>query len=112
MKLYTPPPPITIVRVIIVKDGGYDNAEYINLCDTTKEEVGEVFRKILSEQKVSPFIKGKKTSITIREYKDKKNGKGFSISLYGITPLEAKNLFLNYLTNQQVCADQNSISGL
>lgn len=93
MKLYKREPEY-IVRLQISRQGG-DQTEYINLHQTTMDEVEEFCTRIIRENvKADPFIEGKKTMINIRESTDGKNGKAKNISFRGLSPKETHNLLL------------------
>lgn len=94
MKLYAPPEPDFIIRVMIsklLKNGSFER-EYINLEDTTQAEVKKWIEGIILKQKISPFVTGNKTSICIREAVGAKNGKSISISLHGLSPKQIIDL--------------------
>ncbi len=96
MKLYSTPPPITIIRLQITQQG--KATEYISLQDTTQDQVIEWTKKlILNNCPADPFGTGRKTSINIRHFLGGKAGKSISISFRGMTPEQTKALIIKNL---------------
>ncbi len=91
MKIYKHEPQI-IIRVMIAKHG--EETQYLSLCETTRTEVEQLFQKIVKQQNLDPFTKGRVTSINIREAIGAKNGKSKSLSFRGLNPKEVIDLFL------------------
>jgi hypothetical protein len=79
-----------IIRLAIIKHP--ENTEYLSLNETTLQEVEEYLKNLIGSQNLSPFLKGKKTMINIRESVDGKNGKGFNLSFRGMSPNEVFKL--------------------
>ncbi len=97
MKLYKREPE-DIIRLQISRQGG-EQTEYINLHQTTMDEVEKFCKRIITENlKPDPFVEGKKTMINIRECKGGKNGKAKNISFRGLNPKETKDLIIDCLT--------------
>src|SRR5690554_1476594 len=95
MKIYRYETP-KIIRVRITKQK--HGSCYINLVDTTVEEVIEFISKLVKDNvEVSPFDTGYKTRAEVREYINKKNGNPKSISFRGITPEELEQLIIKHL---------------
>lgn len=96
MKLYSTPPPVTIIRLQITQQG--KATEYISLQDTTQDEVIEWIKKlILDNCPADPFDTGRKTSINIRYFLGGKAGKSVSLSFRGMTPEQTKKLIIQNL---------------
>lgn len=70
--------------------------EYIMVHECTLEEVKILVSDILKPH-LSVFGTGKRTAIDFREYLGATAGKSTSISFYGLTPKEAKEIILNSL---------------
>lgn len=93
MKIYNHEP-LYLIRLQITQQK--QKTEYINLADTTLDEVKEWLIALIESKHISPFKKNK-TSVNIREAIGGKNGKGFSISFRGLTPEETKKLIIESL---------------
>jgi hypothetical protein len=74
-----------------------EQTEYLTLHETTIEEVNEMCMNIVTSQGLTPFEKGLKTSINIREATGAINGKSTSLSFRGISPAKVKELIVNYI---------------
>lgn len=98
MKLYNREP-LYLIRLQITQQK--QKTEYVNLSDTTLDEVKEWIISLIEAQHISPFEKNK-TSVNIREAVGGKNGKGFNISFRGLTPEETKKLIIDSLQSKQV----------
>lgn len=100
MKIYVPKPSPLIVRLMISKVGSGSKARYVNLEGTNREEAIEYLEKLITQaardKGLSPFVKGKKTSIVVREYVTV-NGPSKSISFYGFEPEEVEELIIDSL---------------
>jgi len=96
MKLFNPSPTY-IIRLQIVKQG--EQTEYINLEETTIEEVKVFLEEILKRETFSPFETGRVTSINIREALGGKNGKATSISFRGFSPQYIHDLIIKNIPN-------------
>lgn len=97
MKLYFYDPP-KLVRLQIIKQG--EETKYINLCETNMKEVEEYVKKVISSVPISPFSKGRLTSINIREAIGGKNGKAKNISFKGLDTQSTYALLINHLNNK------------
>ena len=95
MKIYNPEPPI-LVRIQITRQ--LEQTYYLTLCETTRKEVINFCKKIIKNQKLDPFIGGKKTALNIRDAIGGKNLKSETISFYGLSTEETYNLIYNHLT--------------
>jgi hypothetical protein len=73
MKLYNSKPEF-IIRLSITQQG-YKVAKYINLHETTANNVRAMIVDIIHAQNLSPFPSGRRTRIDIREAIGAKNGK-------------------------------------
>jgi len=94
MKIYKYEPTY-FVRLQIVKQK--EEAEYLTLHETTIEEVKEMCKKVVVSQNITPFEKGYKTTINIREATGGTNGKSTSLSFRGINPIKVKDLIVDYI---------------
>jgi len=90
--------PIDLIRVRIYKDN--EHVKYLNLCDTTADEVLEMCKQVILKQNLSPFATGKRTSIEVREAKGAKNGKAQSIPFKGLEVDETYELILNAIEQE------------
>jgi hypothetical protein len=90
MRIFKPKPPEPLVRLCITKTG--EDAEYLTLCETTKEEVKTFIEDLIRRQNLSIFEKGKVTSVNIRNALGKANLDGTTVSFRGLTPKEVKAL--------------------
>lgn len=96
MKLYSTPPPMTIIRLQITQQG--KATEYISLQDTTQGQVIEWTKKLIIDNcTTDPFDTGRKTSVNIRHFLGGKAGKSVSISFRGMTPEQTKALIIKNL---------------
>lgn len=98
MRLYKAEP-AHIIRITITKQN-YVGAQYINLCDTTLEKAMLFVKKVIEEQKISPFEKGKVTSINFRDCIGSKNGKSQSLSFKGLSVDETYELIMSKFKNK------------
>ena len=94
MKIYAPEPK-DLIRLQICRQ--LEDTEYITLCECTIPEVIQHLSKLIEKQKIPVFVKGKKTSINIRNALGGKNGKSTSVSFYGLSPKETKELIIKSL---------------
>jgi len=92
MKLYKEPAPPYLMRVNIKRFG--DATEHLTICETTQEDCCAYIKRLIEKQKLSPFQKGKVTSIEIREAHGSDNGKSVSLSFKGLSPLEVQEIIL------------------
>ncbi len=85
--------PTYFIRLQIVQQKS--DTQYLTLVETTREEVTEMVKGIISKN-ASPIItKGMtRTQVHIREAWGAKNGKSQSVSFYGLDPLQILNLIL------------------
>lgn len=89
MRIYQPEPD-DIIKVIIYKVG--EGRQYLNLYDTTLEEVEAFIKKVIQDKNLSVFEGGKKTQIQIRPYKGGQYLIGAkSVSFRGMSALETYN---------------------
>ena len=87
-----------IIRIMIQKQG--QASLYLNLEETTVDEVINFITQLMGKQHISPLTTGKVTSIIIREYKDRKNGKSKSISVRGIEPKRVLDIITKSITKK------------
>jgi len=92
MKIYTPPPPIKVLRVSIRKQGY--KTEHLTFEHVSPEEARDTLQFLIQDQQLSIFERGKVTAVDIREYDGKQNGRTISFSFRGLNPDEVKELFL------------------
>lgn len=88
MKIYKLEPKL-LIRVQITKIG--EITEYLTLCETNLNDAIDFIEKTLERKTVSPFLKGNKTRINIREYLNGKNGKAKNLSCRGFSPYQIKD---------------------
>lgn len=98
MKIFTPPAATYIIRLAITKSG-WKGAKYINLCETTMEKAELLVKHIVLLKDVSPFEKGRVTSVTIRESMGSENGRTKSISFKGLDVDQTHEALLNFLSD-------------
>lgn len=91
MKIYNPDPPF-LIRINIKKQG--EKTEHLTLCETTQTEIYQFIRELIEKQNLSPFQKGRVTTIEIREALGSENLKSVSLSFKGINCINTKNLIL------------------
>lgn len=95
MKLFIPEKNY-VIRLQILKQG--EQAEYINLSETTMDEVEEFLRVVITDNvEISPFQNGRVTAINIRESLGGKNGVSRTISFKGLNPKETHDLIIKNL---------------
>jgi hypothetical protein len=92
MKIYISPDPPFLIRINIKKQG--EKTEHLTLCETTQKEVFQFIKHIIEKQNISPFQKGRLTTIEIREALGSVNLKSISLSFKGINCTNTKNLIL------------------
>jgi hypothetical protein len=92
MKIYISPDPPFLIRINIKKQG--EKTEHLTLCETTQKEVFQFIKKLIEKQNISPFQKGRLTTIEIREALGSDNLKSVSLSFKGINCFDTKNLIL------------------
>lgn len=92
MKIYITPAPPFLIRINIKKQG--EITEHVNLCETTQKECFEFVKKLIENQNLSPFQKGKVTNIEFREAEGSENLKSVSLSFKGMNPKEVKSLII------------------
>ncbi len=92
--------PTDFIRISIARQG--DVTEYLSLVETTIPEVEVFLKELISSKNLSPFAKGKRTSINLREALGGMNGKSKSISFRGLSPKETTDLIVKKLTKQIV----------
>ena len=97
MKLYTPPPPPTLMRINIKQQG--HKTEHLTIEQTTQHELLEWLKKLIERQNLSIFATGKVTAVEVREGIGSTNGKSVSFSFKGLTPLDVKHLILKHIPN-------------
>lgn len=97
MKIYEQIPTY-LVRVQINKIG--DERQYVTFCETTPDEVEEMCKRVIEEQKLSPFEGGHRTRIDIRECLGAKNGKSRSLSFRGLDTATTLKLILDDVNKQ------------
>jgi hypothetical protein len=97
MKLHKPQP-LEFTRLMITRQG--DEPQYLNFVETNIDEMKVFLEELITKEKVSPFIGGKKTSINIRRAIGGDNKEAKSISFYGLTPLYVKELILKNFNNE------------
>ena len=90
MKIYTPAPPLTLIRLQIRKQK--EQTYYLTLCKTDMNKVIDFCKKIIIQQGVDPFANGTKTSIHIRKAVGSKNLESKSISFIGLSTGDTYNL--------------------
>jgi hypothetical protein len=95
MKIYKRQPE-ELVRLQIAKQG--EETQYITLEDTTIAEVERICKMLISKQNLSPFEKGKVTSINMRYSLGGINGKSKSISFKGLSPKETLGIIVKHLS--------------
>ena len=95
MKLYTPPPPEPVIRLLIKKQG--EVSRYLTLHQCTSEEAYNHIKKLIEAQNLSVFPNGDKINIQIREAIGAKNGKATFLSFYGMSTKELEDLIVNSL---------------
>ncbi len=98
MKIYKHEPQ-HIVRLQILKTG--EKGEFLNLIETNVEEVKAMVVALITAQQVSPFAKGFRTSVNIRDAIGGKNGKSESISFRGLSPKQTHDLIVNHVSKEQ-----------
>jgi len=94
MKIYEQTPNY-LVRIQIIRIE--EETQYLTLCETTPQEVEEMCKRVVESQNLSPFEKGNRTRIDIRESLGGKNGKSISISFKGLDTKKTLNLILAHL---------------
>lgn len=95
MKLFIRKDPEYIIRLQIIKQGA--QTEYINLVDTTIEDVKEWLKTLINAQNLSIFEEGRKTMINIRESVGGENGRSTSLSFRGLNPKQTFDLIIKNL---------------
>jgi len=95
MKIYKEPEKIDLIRVNIKKQGF--KTEHLALENTRLLEAYNFFENLISKQKLSPIISGKRTILEVRESIKGENKKAKSFAFYGLNPIEVKNLILKTL---------------
>lgn len=98
MKLFVPQPATLITRIQITRQG--EKAYYINLCETTKDEVATFVKKTISTLNLSIFETGRSTCIVIREYQPEPIRSSISISFKGLSPKETHDLIIKTIKEQ------------
>ena len=100
MKLYQPPPPPPapeLIRIVIKNQG--EKNETIFLEETDLPKAVQFVKDAIQEANFLPFAEGKKTTVVVREYcmdKDPHLGKSKSVSFYGSTPEQTKEIILAF----------------
>lgn len=98
MKLYTPKPK-ELVRLQIARKG--EQTKYLTFCDTTLSEAKEVIKNLIADNvKLNPFESKKRTSLNFREALGGKNGKGETISFFGLSTNETEVIILNHFESK------------
>ncbi len=95
MKLYQSPPPPTLIRVNIKRQG--NETQFITLCECTQEEALEFVKTAITKQNLSPFQSGNVTNVEIRVGEGSVNGKSVSVSFRGLSPRETQAILLSEL---------------
>lgn len=98
MKIYMPEP-VDLIRLQIVQQNA--ETQYLTLYETTRQEVEDMIQEVLKEQNLSPLVKGRRTSIQIREAKGGKNGKSKSVSFFGIDPSKMYQLIKKHVNKKK-----------
>ena len=91
-----------LIRLQIVCQG-YQTC-YVSLEETTMAEVKAMVEKVILAQNLSPFYKGKRTAVNIRETLENekgKNGKSVSVSFCGLIPIAVKELVVAHVEHLQ-----------
>lgn len=91
--------PILIMRLTISKKG--EPNENVNISDATFKETCNYIKKLILKQNISPFEKGLKTSVKVRECLGDQKLKSENISFRGLTPKQVADLITNDLTKQE-----------
>lgn len=98
MKIYKPQP-IDLVRLQIARKG--EDTKYLTFCETTLAEAKEIIKNLIAYNvKPNPFESKKRTSLNFREALGGKNGKGETISFFGLSTNETEAIILNHLENK------------
>jgi DNA replication protein DnaD len=92
MKLYIQPEPPTLMRINIKKLGA--KSEHIAVLETSQQEVLDWLKVLIEKQRLSIFLKGKVTTVEVRESIKGINGKVISFSFKGMEPSHVKELIL------------------
>lgn len=93
MKLITTEPQ-QLVRLTINRQG--EAAEYINVADTDVLAVKRMLYGLILKHG-TPIAMGYRTSIVVRQYEGSKAGRSESVSFYGKSPKEIKEIIINHL---------------
>lgn len=96
MKIYQPPPPDKVIRIVIKQQG--NKPEYMTLHHCTKEEAHDKVKEWIQGTGLGPFQEGKSINIQFREAEGSENGKSISLTFKGMTPQELKQLIIDKLT--------------
>ena len=98
MKIYKPQP-IDLVRLQIARKG--EDTKYLTFCETTLAEAKEVIKNLIADNvKPNPFESKKRTSLNFREALGGKNGKGETISFFGLSTNETEVIILNHFESK------------
>lgn len=89
--------PTKYIRVAMGKIGHKE--EYIGIDEATMEEVEDMIKMVIESQNLSPFEKGHRTMISMREYVGATAGKSKSISFRGLPVSVTKELIINHINN-------------
>jgi len=84
----------TIIRIVITCNG-YKDAQYINLHETTMEDVLAMIKQAIIKKNLSPFPSGRRTRIDVRESLGTENRRSRSISFFGLSTEETKQLIID-----------------
>jgi hypothetical protein len=93
MKLLTAEPQ-QLVRLSINRQG--EVAEYISIADSDVLAVKRMLYGLILKHG-TPLPKGYRTSIVVRQYEGSKAGRSESVSFYGKSPKEIKEIIINHL---------------
>lgn len=95
MKIYHESVTPLLMRVTIKRQG--ENPERLTICECGQEECLEVLRNIVKASNADIFYP-KATTVEVREYIDRKNGRIISFNFRGLSPVETKKLILKHIT--------------
>jgi hypothetical protein len=87
-----------IIRIMIRKQG--EKTQYINIFESTVDEVMNLLKGIIRNQHLSIFEEGRITSVQLRESRDGKNGVSTSFHFKGMSAKDTHDLFMKELTKQ------------
>ncbi len=95
MKIYEKSLSPNLYLINIKRQG--EKTEHLTLYDCTQQECISELKRIISEANPDLFYNGRTTTVEVREYYDRKNGKSMSFSFRGLSPIETKRIIMEAL---------------